>query len=349
MPEGDSGPQFLASLRHIALRLNKHGVPHPWKGRNRDAGGWATSSVRAILVNEKYAGQWFWNKTRWVKYPGSNKRKCLPRPREEWIGGMREDLRIVEHELWDRARVHQEEVAKTYQRGPAGELSGQKRQTAYSHHLLSGLLRCGVCGGNMIVAGRDHYGCTNHRNKGDSVCPNSRGVRRSALETKVVAALREQVLDERAAEAIVEQALARIRATDDGTARLHALHEEEKETQARVENLVGFIAKGQQSQAVSEALRQAELCLTRQHMEIGARSSRADSFQMPSPVELRRRLEDFRGLLAGDAALARRALHSLVGRITLTPENDNGAKHQAKIQGDLAVALSTAGGSGDWI
>ncbi len=284
-----------------------------------------------------------------MKYPGSNKRKRLPRPPEEWIGAVREDLRIIEQDLWERARLHQDEVAEAYRRGPAGALAGQKRMTAYSRHVLSGLLRCGVCGGNMIVTGRDHYACSNHRNKGDSVCPNSHGVRRSTLETRVIAALRKQVLDERAAEAIVERALAQIRAADGGAARLDTLQEEEKETQTRIENLVDYIARGQQSQAVSEALRQAEACLARLRAEKEAISNRADSFRAPSPAELRRRLEDFRGVLAADATLARGALHALVDRITILPANDNGAEGQAKIQGDLMAALSTAGGSGDRI
>lgn len=40
--------------------------------------------------------------------------ECMTRPREEWVGAVREDLRIVDQNLWARARAHQDEVAKTY-------------------------------------------------------------------------------------------------------------------------------------------------------------------------------------------------------------------------------------------
>ena len=38
--------------------------------------GWSQSTIRAILYNERYTGAWTFNERRWVKIPGTNKRRC---------------------------------------------------------------------------------------------------------------------------------------------------------------------------------------------------------------------------------------------------------------------------------
>ncbi|WP_206614909.1 recombinase zinc beta ribbon domain-containing protein, partial [Paenirhodobacter populi] len=38
--------------------------------------------------------------------------------------------------------------------------------------LLTGLVKCGCCGGGFSTIGKDRFGCSNSRNKGTSVCDN---------------------------------------------------------------------------------------------------------------------------------------------------------------------------------
>jgi len=61
------------SFNGIAIELNQEGVPSP-RDRTRHVrkGGWAGSSIRAILYNEKYVGVWTFNERRWIKVPGTN-------------------------------------------------------------------------------------------------------------------------------------------------------------------------------------------------------------------------------------------------------------------------------------
>ncbi|MDE2817134.1 MAG: zinc ribbon domain-containing protein, partial [Chloroflexota bacterium] len=67
-------------------------------------------------------------------------------------------------------------------------------------HLLSGLLECGVCGGSFAMRGQDRYGCSNHVMNGS--CANGRGIRRTVIEERVLAGLREKLMaPEAAAEA----------------------------------------------------------------------------------------------------------------------------------------------------
>ena len=67
-----------------------------------------------------------------------------------------------------------------------------------SAYMLSGLLRCGLCGramqGGTAKSGKyRYYGCYNHLRKGKSVC-NARMLNAEVLERSVVAKLKERVL-----------------------------------------------------------------------------------------------------------------------------------------------------------
>ena len=68
-------------------------------------------------------------------------------------------------------------------------------------HLLSSLLECGVCGGPYAMRGQDRYGCSNHVMTG--ACSNGRGIRRAAIEERVLAGLKDRPMaPEAAAEAM---------------------------------------------------------------------------------------------------------------------------------------------------
>jgi site-specific DNA recombinase len=70
-----------------------------------------------------------------------------------------------------------------------GIRSERARRPSY---LLSGLLKCGTCGGGFSKISQFHYGCSTARNKG--TCDNLLTVRRDELETKVLDGLRNQLM-----------------------------------------------------------------------------------------------------------------------------------------------------------
>jgi site-specific DNA recombinase len=57
------------SMKAIAQDLNQRRIAFPAKDTKRGPTrlGWAVSTIRVILRNEKYAGVWVWNKTRFLK------------------------------------------------------------------------------------------------------------------------------------------------------------------------------------------------------------------------------------------------------------------------------------------
>lgn len=139
----------------IASTLNEAGVPSPGGGK------WWRTTVTEILSNPVYSGDLVRNQRRRgnrVKdqahfyHLGS---KPIPASEEPQAIVRRGVLpAIVERDLWDRVKARLDARATT--------------STGGKPHVLSGLLRCGPCGGPMkTVAGRTtatarrrYYGCT---------------------------------------------------------------------------------------------------------------------------------------------------------------------------------------------
>lgn len=184
--------EYLAgsSPREIAGRLNDEGVPPP-RGRF-----WAAVTINGnrnrghgILLNPLYAGRMVWNRVRMVKDPATGRRISRVNDASEHQEQPAPHLAIVDAETFD--------AVKTRRAGRA--LSGP-RDRAKPRHLLSGLLRCGGCGGGMSVKDRDHgrirIRCTTAAESGS--CGNRRSYYLDQVEQAVVGGLRERMADREA-------------------------------------------------------------------------------------------------------------------------------------------------------
>ncbi len=171
----------------IAAKLNDDGIPSP-SGK-----GWGPATLNGdwkkrmgILNNEIYAGQLVWNKVRYLKNPDTGKHVKRLNPEEDWVRKDIPDLRIVDQDIWDRARARQAESRARVTH------FGQARRPV---HLLSHLLKCGACGGGMSKRGASHYGCTNAYHKGAAFCTMRRTIRQDDLEETVLRAIRDRLAD----------------------------------------------------------------------------------------------------------------------------------------------------------
>jgi site-specific DNA recombinase len=165
------------SCKSIASELNGRRIPSPgasWKRTERRAQGWMGSGVRVILRNERYRGVVHWNVSEWRKDPDTGKRQRVMRPREQWISHVDESLRIVSDELWARVQKRLDPA-----KGDVRLKSGGKPK-----YLLSGLLRCDVCGANYTIIDSRSYGCLSH-NDGNA-CSNSIRIRKDDIENKLL-------------------------------------------------------------------------------------------------------------------------------------------------------------------
>ena len=109
----------------------------------------------------------------------------------------------MDTELWDAVRARLAEV-----NAPAVGHRGGPGTAAYSPYLLSGLLRCGVCGARMHAQtvtrrkrGQSYaygfYVCGFAKDKGPSVWPHRTWYRRDRLEGSILSRFRKAMTPER--------------------------------------------------------------------------------------------------------------------------------------------------------
>lgn len=179
------------SPKKIVTDLNHEKVPGPTGNL------WGTSALlgspkrqNGLLNNELYRGTIVYNRQRFLKDPMTGKRVARANPESEWQRRDVPELRIVDEDVWAKVQS-----LRSSRGGP--HLHHRRRPK----RMLSGLLRCGCCGGSFIVSGNDYLRCSTRQNSG--TCENRRTVRMSEVEERVIAVLRSRLLSPEAVEAAV--------------------------------------------------------------------------------------------------------------------------------------------------
>jgi site-specific DNA recombinase len=171
--------------RDIAAKLNAERIKPPRGDR------WNGSTINGnlqrgagILLNEIYVGRIVWNKVRMVKDPATGKRISRPNPPDQYRTAEVPALRIIADDIWQAAQQRKRSAGGTH------KTSGPK-----TRRMLSGLLRCGACGGAMVSAG-ERYGtvriqCSVFKESG--TCQNGRRVKRDDVERMTLSGLRAEL------------------------------------------------------------------------------------------------------------------------------------------------------------
>ncbi|WP_245752717.1 recombinase family protein [Poseidonocella pacifica] len=148
------------SARALAAELNTEGICSPANGKN--AGTWGPSTISGnwkrgtgILNNEAYIGLLVWNRQRFVKDPATGKRQARLNPPEKWVIRQVEHLRIIDDDLWQLVKDRQGAIRE--EMNPAGVQDGGLRpeRARRPTYLLSGLIKCGCCGGHLHTYQQD--------------------------------------------------------------------------------------------------------------------------------------------------------------------------------------------------
>ena len=140
---------------------------------------WARRSKRGtgLLNNVLYRGDLVWNRCSYIKDPRTGKRVARPNPPEKWETLSVPELRIVSDDLWAAVKTRQASLSAAYA-SSSGERKRQRSNPLNTSHrprfLLSGLLRCGCCGGGFTIVAKDRYGCATRKQKG--TCQNNRTI-----------------------------------------------------------------------------------------------------------------------------------------------------------------------------
>ena len=209
-PEADVVRRIFAcyangwGLTRIAKTLNAEGAASPRAQQGRPH-GWAPSSVRAVLHRPSYRGEVVWNRTK--KRDQWGQKRTARRPESEWVRRAAPELRIVSADLArrvdDRREHHRTRALRTSGGRPLGRPPGSGVK-----YLLTGLVRCAVCGSSFEALSRKHgrrrafvYGCAAHRRRGAAICGNDLVVPmeiadEAVLKTVEDALLRPEVVQE---------------------------------------------------------------------------------------------------------------------------------------------------------
>ena len=214
----------------IARSLNREGIPSPRIGMRHRWSGWSVGTIREMLRNERYIGEWRFKEMQWVKVPGTNRRLPRKRPPSETMVQQRPDLRIVEFSVWEAVKAEM-----------ASANTARCRPRSKSRYVLSGTLACAECGMALTICGKgpSYYRCPS-RAKG--LCGNAATLRAERLLKDVFLEIRTLLRKS----PLLRQALEghngfRGEVLQD---QVDARHKALAETEAQIERLVRFVADG---------------------------------------------------------------------------------------------------------
>jgi site-specific DNA recombinase len=322
------------SPKAIAVQLNRDSIPGP-SGKT-----WGQSTINGnrqrgtgILNNELYIGRLVWNRLRYLKDPETGKRISRLNDKSSWVSHDVPDLRIVDQDLWDRVKNRQGALLVKTNTG------GGMRNCRRPRYLLSGLIKCGHCGGGYSVISQTHLGCSTARNKG--TCNNLRGIKRMTLEDYVLGGLRHHLMDPALTKIFAKEyarhlnTLRKTKNTSierDGAELVKVIREQEK--------LVDAICDG----VPATRLKDRMIVLEDRQKDLEHKLSTATEDPVlihPNMGNIyRKKVETLVATLNGEGTRAEAAdiLRGLIDRITVTPDLETG-EPVISLEGNLAGIL----------
>ena len=230
---------------------------------------------------------------------------------------------------WNAAHHRLQASHRTYLRGTDGQLWGRPMSGIDAKHLLTGLARCGCCGGGLLVKSRAHgrkravrYGCSSYHLRGRAICTNGREMSMADADEAMLGAIREDVLDSEVIDLAVKEAVQLLTSVDRGDA-FEVLKADLDGVTGELQRLTSAIAAGGDVPTLVAAIREREARRTRVMAQLAAMTqARAHAVKAPAEVEgqLRKRLKDWRQLLGRETAWTRQILQKLlVDKIVCRP------------------------------
>ncbi len=303
--------------RAIAAALNAQGVPSPRGSSWSPTALYPDAKGVGMLGNSIYAGRQVWNRTKWVKDPSTGRRRRTLRPPSEWVITEDPSLRIVDEATWAAAEARTRAIRARTALMRSNSGNPRARGGRGPGYLFSGLLRCGCCGSAYVIVDRYRYGCAKARDRGPAACANAAKASRRALETVLLAGIKDELLSEDAFAVFEQEARRLLREAQPDpreSARVVA------RARAEVENLLTAIRAGIITPATKQALETAEARLQEAEQQHRAVAQWQPAQILPRAREIHRSLVEQLERIE-DVPAAREALRSIVGEIRLVPEN----------------------------
>jgi hypothetical protein len=280
-----------------------------------------------------YVGRLIWNRRRYVKNPDTGRRISRLNPKADWIIREIPSLRIVNDELWNAAKDRQSATRRTITR--TGNIGFARRP----QYLFSGLSKCGVCGAGFIMAGRNRLACFAAREKG--TCDNRLTIRRDEVETRVLKALQEKLLNQDLFEEFCEEFTREMnRLRMEQRASLSAAEREIERIEARRQKLIEMVIDGVAPSVVKDELNANAARREQLEARLAAMGEPAPLLHPEMARIYRAKVTELaKALQEPDTkSEATEALRGLVDAIVLTPDQ-KGEALRIELRGNLAAML----------
>jgi DNA invertase Pin-like site-specific DNA recombinase len=332
------------SPKRIATELNAEGIPAP------SGGDWGFSTINGnakrgngILNNEMYIGRLVWNRQRFLKDPDTGRRQARPNPEAERVIQDVPELRILDDALWEAAKARQAVLKRPHARDASGENAFRDRRRP--KYLLSGLTKCGCCGGGYSMISASHVGCSTARNKG--TCENRQSIRRVELEERVLGALRHHLMDPTLFREFCDEFTREMnRLRMEGRSALDAGRAEMKRIDRELDTLVDMIlahGKGAAADRLHSKMLRLEARLKELETTLATAEEPPPLLHPEMATYYRRQVSELCAALREDTEARRMeasdVLRSLICEIVLTPED---GVLQVDLRGDLAGILEVS-------
>jgi site-specific DNA recombinase len=324
------------SIDAIARTLNMEQVPPPRAKSAHRRKGWVSSTVRDIIRNRSYVGEFTFNRRQWMKLPGTNLRRYRNRPESEVIRRARPSLRIIDKELWDEVQARIAAVRAHYTKTADGKPKGMALAGKRTSYPMSGLLHCAACGAPMTIYGGSslrYYRCADYKKRG--TCANDLSLREDIARERIVGLLREHLMTPKEV-AFMRKAVAEVLGDMSKKTNAELLERRGRlaRTEQRIAGLVEFIAQGDHSDSVRAALLDLESQAKSEKRAIAELLERAGAaVRLPSPEETVARALQFEKMLLEDPTRGREELRRLFedGKVMLKPQPEGFYLAEGKI------------------
>lgn len=320
----------------IVQRLNRAGCRGPRGAR------WKDGAVKRVLANEKYRGLLIWGKKTFERRPGTRQYVSKPMPRDHWHTQERPELRIVSEDLWRRVEARRVAVRQMLPTDKRHGLMRGKHAALFSRHLFSGFMKCGTCGGAVVVVtggyGSPRYGCLRSSRNGPDACSNRLTVRAKVVDPLLLDGLKRELLAPDTVKYITDALAVALNARLDERPRLlEEAKGAQEQARQRLQRLVDAIEQGVAPSTLASAIaeRQAELA------RLGAVLVELDEPMRQRlavmPTWVRQQLEDLVTLLSDTPERTKAEFQRLDLKVTMTPAlgGDQRPFYQAEVVNSL--------------
>jgi len=272
-----------------------------------------------------------------VKNPNTGKRQSRLNPPDAWIIKDVPELGIVPQELWEAVKARQAQMARAT-RPDRKKADFWKHQR--SRHLLSGLMKCGMCGASYTKCGANRFACAGARDR--ATCSNQLTIRGDHVEHAILLGLKTRRMEPSLFEEFAREFMAEVnRQRSAASAAKAGMQSDIEHMDRQIKRLVDAILAGADAKPINAKLNELEAERARPRNALDAAPADKPLLHPNLAAIYRARIENLQAVLS-DPEYGREAfdvIRSLVEEVRIIPTGD---EVTIELRGELAGILALA-------